>query len=106
MKRFLIPLLFLGALTLLTNSAQAGGHSSYGFSVGFGGGGGFGSFSYGHGGGYYGGYGYFNGHWFFRGHWEFRQAGQLRGRDFLPLLQTTLRFSPHTPPFFFRRYRL
>ena len=72
MKRFLIPLLFVGALALAPSWAQAGGRSSFGFSLGFGGGGynnfGFASINYnrgffGHsyyGHGYYGGRGYYS----------------------------------------------
>jgi hypothetical protein len=51
MKRFLIPLLFVGALTLLPDSAQARGYSRFDFTFGFGGGyynRGYSSFHYGY----------------------------------------------------------
>ena len=80
MKRLLIPLLFLGALTLMPNSAQASG-SRYGFSVGFGGHSGFASFNYGHGGygghggrGYYGHGGYYGRGYYGNGFYRNRYA--------------------------------
>src|SRR5882757_822748 len=81
MKRFLIPLLFVGALTLLPSSANAGG-GRYGFSVGFAGGGGFASFNYANGGhGHYGGRGYYgHGGFYGRGGYGYYGNGYYNNR--------------------------
>src|SRR5258705_5118154 len=99
MKRFLIPFLFVGALTLLPNSALAGGHSRYGFSIGFGGGGynnfGFASFNYNSGGfyggrGYYGGRGDYGGGGYYAGGGYLWRRGQQHGPVLLPRLPPPL----------------